>query len=1122
MENTTGTNPIDGNTIRSSNNPCSLPLNEQAIVDGDDEPPDSGFTPTYLPQQEQQPSDIKHLNDSSHEASNVFPVDANHDSEDGVGKGRSRTLTLESCDLSLSDTCQARPGVTEAKEPAPAPVIDGDSAFVAEMARMRGHTMTGDEVIALLNTTTTGLTSQEATNRLETYGQNVIAEQKPTSMLTIFVRQVANCMTVVLLAALALSFGVRDWVEGGVVAAVIVTNIVIGFTQEYKAESTMASLRDLSSPTAEVYRDGELQTLQSALLVPGDVVAVKVGDLLPADVRLTSLSNLETSEASLTGESLPVVKVIDALFDPTFISPPADRINLAYSSTIVTKGRATGTVIATGPHTQLGKIAEEMGRKQATDCGFWSRTWEKMAGYLGLRGGTPLQIKMNKFAYVLLAIAVVCAIIVFAVAEFELNSEILLYAIALAIGVVPESLIPVLTITFSVGAKRMAQSGVVIRRIEALEALGGVSLVCSDKTGTLTQGKMVTRKLWLPDGESYGLEEAAAAVEPVGRIYTERAGSTDAFEYIANANLPLPVRDLAVAASLCNVAELSPPNGSDRMAWSARGDPTEIALLVMATKLGLGRPSLVGASDTQKEKRTTDKYELCVEYPFESEVKLMTSVYITPDGDAQAFMKGAVERLLVRCIGLDEAAKRVIYDQAEKLAGQGLRVLAFATRRLSADVCDSLTRPTCEQSMTFIGLCALYDPPRPTSRAAVLACRKAGITIAMLTGDHKATAAAIARDIGILQNTDGKDAILTAQEFEALSDEAVDKLPELPKVIARCSPSTKVRMIHAGRRRNMFIAMTGDGVNDAPALKQSNVGIAMGMTGTDVAKAAADMVLTDDCFESIVKAIKEGRTIFDNIQRFVVALLVANVGEVLLLLVGLAFRDDEGESVFPLTAVEILWINMVTASLPAIGLGMEQGGEEIMNRPPADVLGGGVFSKAVITDMLFYGVQMGWTCLVVFIAMIYGPGGGELGRGCNASLASSDACSGVLQARSAVFTALTLQNLLQAWCAFSLDRTIFSLQAAKHIYRNPLLFWSVLGGAATVPLCLYVPVFNEVVFHHAALNGVGWGVAMAATVLFVGLLEAWKYLARRGGNKWLTRVTGGEALAIAKPSASIA
>jgi Ca2+-transporting ATPase len=976
--------------------------------------------------------------------------------------------------------------------------------------------MTASAVVTLLNSTTAGLTTKEAATRLETYGQNVIAEQKPTSMLTIFIRQVANCMTVVLLAALALSFGVRDWVEGAVVAAVIITNIVIGFTQEYKAERTMASLRDLSSPTAEVYRDGELQTIQSALLVPGDVVAVKVGDLLPGDVRLISLSNLETSEASLTGESLPVAKVIDALFDPTFTSPPADRINLAYSSTIVTKGRATGIVIATGQNTQLGKIAEEMGRKQATQGGFWRRTWEKTAGYLGLRGGTPLQIKMNKFAYVLLAIAVVCAVIVFAVAEFELNSEILLYAIALAIGVVPESLIPVLTITFSVGAKRMAQSGVVIRRIEALEALGGVNLVCSDKTGTLTQGKMVTRKLWLPNGEIYGIEEAASAVEPVGRIYSENEGATTPVKFLANEDLPAPVRDLATAASLCNVAELSAPNGSDRMEWSARGDPTEIALLVMATKLGLGRPSLVCAPDSQKEKITKDKYELRVEYPFDSEVKLMTSVYTTPEGDAQAFMKGAVERVLVRCASLDEAAQKLIYDQAEKLASQGLRVLAFASRVLPAEVCHSLTRPTCEQDMTFIGLCALYDPPRPTSRAAVLACRKAGITVAMLTGDHKATAAAIARDIGILQNTDGKDAIMTAQEFEALSDEAVDQLPELPKVIARCSPSTKVRMIHAGRRRNMFIAMTGDGVNDAPALKQSNVGIAMGIAGTDVAKAAADMVLTDDCFESIVKAIKEGRTIFDNIQRFVVALLVANVGEVLLLLVGLAFRDVEGESVFPLTAVEILWINMVTASLPAIRLGMEQGGEEIMSRPPADVLGGGVFSMAVITDMLFYGVQMGWTCLVVFIAMIYGPGGGELGRGCNASLASSDACNGVLQARSAVFTALTLQNLLQAWCAFSLDKTIFSLSAVKHIWGNPLLFWSVLGGAATVPLCLYVPVFNEVVFHHAALNGVGWGVAMAATVLFVALLEAWKYLARRGGSQWLTRVTGGEALAMAK------
>ncbi|PWN25491.1 potassium/sodium eff [Jaminaea rosea] len=967
--------------------------------------------------------------------------------------------------------------------------------------------MTGELLLQVLNSTTTGLTSTDATERQTLHGANVVTEQKPTSALTIFIRQVANCLTVVLLAAMALSFGVQDWVEGGVVLAVIVTNIVIGFTQEWKAERTMASLRDLSSPTASVYRDGELRVTPSAQLVPGDVIAFRTGDVLPADVRLLAHTNLETSEAALTGESLPVAKTLDTIFDPNLALGAADRINLAYSSTVVTKGRGTGIVIATGRQTQIGKIAEEMASRQANNKGgFWSKVWDKTATLLGLRHGTPLQIKLNKFAYILLGLAVLCAIIVFSVAEFELDSDILLYAIALGIGVIPESLIPVLTITFSVGAKRMAESGVVVRRIEALEALGGVTNICSDKTGTLTQGKMVVRKLWLEDGAEYQVEEAATAFEPVGRI-----AEVGTEKYCDNGSLPDDVRKLATAASLCNIAELMPPD-AERTGWSARGDPTEIALLVMATKLGLGRPKLLGQDVPNSEKKTPEGYQLVVEYPFDSDVKLMTTVYTSPDGEKeQALMKGAVERVLARCDSdLTEERRQRITAQAERLAGQGLRVLAFASRNLLQPAA-TLTRATVECDMTFLGLCALYDPPRPTSLPAVLACKKAGITVSMLTGDHAATARAIAREVGILpqDHSEGKGAVMTAQEFEALSESEVDALPTLPLVIARCSPSTKVRMVQAGRRRGLYIAMTGDGVNDAPALKQAPIGIAMGETGTDVAKAAADMVLTDDCFESIVQAVREGRTIFDNIQRFIIALLVANVGEVILLLVGLAFQDRTGESVFALTAVEILWANMVTASLPAVGLGMEVPSAEIMERPPVDGKAG-VFSKLVVVDMLVYGFTMGWTCLVVFVVMIYAVGGGDLGVECNGSN-GGPACDVVFQARSAVFTALILQNLIVAWAMHSLEGTLLSWKAIKHVARNKILFWSVLFGVATIPLCLYVPRFNSDVFHHGALRGVGWGVALAATVVFTLSVEGWKWLARRGGWPWLTAITGGTA-----------
>lgn len=1027
--------------------------------------------------------------------------------------------------------------------------VDVSTSTVAGNFAVRGHTMTAAEVLSLLTTSEKGLATDEAKRRATVHGPNVVTEQKPTSAMTIFVRQVANCLTIVLLAAMALSFGVKDWVEGGVILAVILTNIVVGFTQEWKAERTMASLRDLSSPTANVIRDdGEQKTIQSSELVPGDIVTFRTGDVLPADVRILTMTNLETSEAALTGESIPVAKMVEALDDPTLTLGAADRINLAYSSTTVTKGRGTGVVIAIGKDTQIGKIAEEMAGKQSSSegKGFFARAWDKTAILLGIRTGTPLQIKLNLFAYLLLGLAVLCAIIVFAVAEFDLDSDILLYAIALGIGVIPESLIPVLTITFSVGAKRMAQSGVVVRRMEALEALGGVNTVCSDKTGTLTQGKMVTKRIWLPgshdekqlfnNAKIYGIEEAESAFDPRGRVFVDDGnGEKSSPVPIENEHLSADVIELATAASLCNIAELVPPSNDDPQ-WSARGDPTEIALLVYATKLGYGRPSLVSSGPSEaeldgaekpalsKKVQSADGYVLQIEYPFESDVKLMTTVYTTPDGQEKAFMKGAVERVLDRCVDISTGdddrpqsmttdARAGILNETEHLARQGLRVLAFASREFSTKTTmQSMTRAGCEQSMTFIGLCALYDPPRPTSLPAVLACKKAGITVCMLTGDHAATARAIAKEVGILdESTAGKTTVMTAHEFEALSDEQVDAMPSLPLVIARCSPSTKVRMVQAGRRRGLYLAMTGDGVNDAPALKQAPIGIAMGIAGTDVAKSAADMVLTDDCFESIVTAIREGRTIFDNIQRFIISLLVANVGEVILLLIGLAFKDVNDESIFPLTAVEILWTNMVTASLPAVGLGMEIPSKEIMERPPADVLGGGVFSRAVILDMLFYGIQMGWTCLVAFIVMIYPLGGGNLGIDCNSS-GRADQCDVVYQARSTVFTALILQNLLQAWAMFSLERSMFTPSAMKHIYKNKILFWSVIFGALTIPLCLYVPKFNESVFHHGPLRGPGWGVALAATVVFIVAMELWKCLARRNAWPWLTQVSGGMAL----------
>ncbi|PWN47881.1 potassium/sodium eff [Violaceomyces palustris] len=1044
------------------------------------------------------------------------------------------------------------------------------------------HSLTIESTLAQLGTNEqTGLSDQEAKSRLEKYGPNSLKEKNGVSAWTVLMRQVANALTIVLVAAMALSFGVRDWVEGGVVTAVIVTNVLIGFVQEYKAERTMASLRSLSSPTANVMRSSQMQVLPSKSLVPGDIVHFRAGDLLPADVRLVSLSNLEVDEAPLTGESVPVIKTLEPIADPDSRLGPADRTNLAYASTTVTKGRAVGVVVATGMDTQIGQIAAALAKGEGKGQGgaqlpWYKRYWEPTAKFLGLRDGTPLQIRLNKFAYILLILAVICAIIVFSVAEFDVTNEVILYAIALGIGVIPESLVAVLTITFSVGAKRMAESNVVVRRLDALEALGGVTDICSDKTGTLTQGKMVVRKCWLPPcvvasdkcaddlefkEKTFGVEQAGeSAFEPKGRLFAdaskvqgdgEKESPKDFFD---SSEIPQRIVSLVTAASLCNVSELTQlEDGS----WTARGDPTEIALQVFASKLGLSREKL-----TEGE---SPKYTLEDEYPFDSTLKRMTTVcrvdeenVIEEDQDRVLLMKGAVERVLECCsevsggsspsgkdamisCGLDDEARRNILDRMEKMASQGLRVLAFAERRMEAAQikCETIrtdsgpSSPTCEngssdaastisgagvpassglprqnaeRDFAFIGLLGLYDPPRLETRSAVEACQKAGIVVHMLTGDHPATASAIAREVGIIDGTQPKNAVMTAAQFDALTDDEIDSMAELPLVIARCSPATKVRMIAAGKRRDKYVAMTGDGINDAPSLKQAPVGIGMG-TGTDVAKDSSDLVLTDDKFDSIVKGIKEGRAIFDNIQRFLIGLLVANVAEVLLLLCGLAVRDEHEDSVFPLSPVGILWVNMVTASLPAIGLGLEPGEKDIMERPPHD-LKAGVLSRAVIVDTLVYGFAMGCSCLVAFLLMVYPVGGGIIPLDCNET--SSRACEPIFQARSTVFTSLTLQLLLICWELISMEKSFFSMSPAKHLWANPMLLWSVIFGAATIPICLYVPKFNTDVFRMAPLNGTGWGVALAMTFCFLLTVELWKWLARRGRWDWLARVSGGK------------
>lgn len=668
--------------------------------------------------------------------------------------------------------------------------------------------------------------------------------------------------------AMAVSFGIRSYIEGGVITFVILLNVVVGFFQEYSAEKTMDSLRSLSSPTASLIRAGDSVVVPSGEVVPGDVLELKTGDTVPADIRcvcvcvfilaiikltlysrLIEAVNFETDEALLTGESLPVRKSVNATFDST--TGPGDRLNVAYSSSLVTKGRAKGIVFATGTHTEIGAIASELSKKESRlrpvkhkpnkkpkphrylEAYTLSLT-DAIGRFLGVNVGTPLQRKLSKLAVLLFGIAVVCAIIVLGTNGFSSEQEVIIYAVATGLSMIPASLVVVLTITMAAGTKRMVKRHVIVRNLKSLEALGAVTDICSDKTGTLTQGKMLARAAWIPGFGTLTIESSSAPTDPtVGDIlFDERApnkmksdsskgenGSSGNGQLQAVADLlQRSAHNLEAflnVASLANLATVSEKDGQ----WHARGDPTEIAMQVFASRFNWNRLRLTGDEGDWSE---------IAELPFDSEVKRMSVVMKQrSSGEYAVYTKGAVERLLRTCTAytprdaeadgttteMTDNFRQEIIRNMEALAGMGLRVLALASKPYVSDKPAKgaeLDRASVESALVFRGLIGLYDPPRPESAAAVRECHAAGISVHMLTGDHPETAKAIAVEVGILPKrveATVRHAVMTAADFDALDDDEVDELSVLPLVIARCAPSTKVRMIEALHRRNKFCAM---------------------------------------------------------------------------------------------------------------------------------------------------------------------------------------------------------------------------------------------------------------------------------------------------------------------------
>ncbi|KAJ9487723.1 hypothetical protein VN97_g5583 [Penicillium thymicola] len=960
------------------------------------------------------------------------------------------------------------------------------------------HLIEPFELASLLHTDLqNGLSGTEAASRLQRDGPNTVREMEGVSVWGILLRQVSNSLTLVLLITMALSFGIDDYIEGGVITAVIVLNIVVGFVQDYRAEKTILSLHRLSAPICKAIREGRIASVKAEALVVGDIVQLAVGDIVPADLRLFDGMNASMDEALLTGESLPVLKTPHVTLSLSDI-PIGDRTNMAYSGCSTTQGRAMGIVTAIGMNTEVGKIAQLL--QTQPNLGDSSRVGKAgkqvktfFMNVLGLVG-TPLQVKLSKFALLLFGLAILLAIIVFSVNKWDVQGEVLIYGICVAVAVIPESLIAVLTITIAVGTKAMARGNVIVRKLQCLEAVGGVTNICSDKTGTLTQGKMVARSAWIPGAGTLTVSQTTDPFDPT-------SGLVQLDEIDWNSNQPIEdnpaLHTFLRALALCNLSAIH----HDNQVWSAVGEPTEIALHVLALRFNFGKDSVM-------KKR---QLQLHTEYPFDSAIKKMTVVYDNlRDRIKEVYTKGAPETIIPH-LSIDEAEKQNIRDTADRMAGEGLRVLCIAYKTSLADDESQISpRSSAESSLRFGGLVGLYDPPRVESAAAVRRCQMAGITVHMLTGDHIKTATAIASEVGILDRitavVKSGRLVMAADEFDKLTDAEIDSIEELPLVIARCSPATKVRMVDAMHRRQAFCVMTGDGVNDSPALKRADVGIAMGKNGSDVAKEAADMVLTDDNFSSIVKAVEEGRRLFDNIQKFLMHLLISNIAQVILLLIALAFKDEGGDSVFPLSPLEILWANLVTSSFLAVGLGLEEAQPDIMYRPPHD-LRIGVFTRELIVDKMVYGTFMGTLCLVSFVCVIYAAGSGtsSLGDGCNQEYNPS--CDAVFRARATTYATLTFLLLVTAWEVKHFSRSLFNMDPIRNpkafsvfsiLWKNRFLFWAVMAGFVVAFPVIYLPVVNQLVFKHHAITW-EWGVVLGCTCVYLLCVESWKAVKRSLG-----------------------
>ena len=750
------------------------------------------------------------------------------------------------------------------------------------------HARDTDDVFETLNVTAKGLSGTEALYRKEIFGPNKLPDVKPTSPLVRFLMQFHNVLIYVLLGAAVTTAFLDHWIDTSVIFGVVLINAIIGFIQEGKAEDALRAIRNMLSPQAMVLRDGHRITVDAADLVPGDVVVLQSGDRVPADLRMIRTKGLKIEEAALTGESVAIDKTFAPLPEETVL---ADRTCMAHSGTLVTYGQGTGVVIATGAETELGRISQLVANVEQLT--------------------TPLLSQMAQFGRWLTGAILVIAGATFAfgvMVQGYTATQMFMAAVGLAVAAIPEGLPAIMTITLAIGVQRMASRNAIVRRLPAVETLGEVNVICSDKTGTLTRNEMTVRTIVTADGQ---YELSGTGYDPHGVI------QIDGKDVIASDDKVL--QNAIMAASLCNDAELEQRTDAQGTEWVVHGDPMEGALLIAGLKADMQPESII------------QQYPRTDLIPFESEHKFMATLHHSHDGEAFIFQKGAPERVLEMCsyvrtsdgdVPLDAAPW---HERTETLAARGQRVLAVACKPGKRHVTELVFQDVTE-GLVLLGLFGFIDPPRDEAITAVAECQSAGITVKMITGDHSATACAIARQL----NLENPNVALNGQELEGMSDDELRERVQDVNVFARVSPEHKLRLVSLLQARDLTVAMTGDGVNDAPALKRADVGVSMGNKGTEAAKEAAEMVLADDNFASIAHAVEEGRTVYDNIRKSILFILPTNGGEALAIIAAVLLGFQE----LPLTALQILWVNMITAVTLALSLAFEPPERDVMDRPP--------------------------------------------------------------------------------------------------------------------------------------------------------------------------------------------